>query len=620
MSDGGEAPGRPTGAPRPPRGAADIPRLGPLLCWAIVYANIGTSVYYVPGILYGEVGAAAPGFVLAAGLAFVLLAEKYAEISARYPNGGGVVAAAGEAFGTRAGALGGMLILVDYFITAAISAASGFAYLASLIPAVASWQAHLAVGGLLLLGLLNWVGIRESASASAVFGVAALAVLVALLGITAFQASEPQWQQVGNALLSAGEVPLADAAIGFAAAWLAFSGLESLAQISPAMALPRKRTARIAMALVVVALLATSPLLTAFATNAIDPARVDPDALQAELALAFGGPWLRGLVVITASGLLLFAANTAVVGSYHVFGALADGRFLPVALLSRSRRFGTPTIAIAAAVLLPAAVVAATRGHIETLGHLYAFGLLGAFTLSSLALDRVRIAEGRTDGIFALGVVATVGVAVAWLTSLVLRPTATAFGVSLTLAMLVLSLVYRRSFAGRAAGAAVPAEEAEQIAAEQPSAAQILTLAEAAELEAAFGPKTLVCLRGPNERLLEETATHLAGREEWSVVVLFIDEVPGLFVPRNTEPSREARQVLEEATAWFSGRGCTALPIWRLAHDAGDAIATAADRLGVEAVFVGTSQRGMLWHMLRGNVIGRLVARLPAKTRIVIVG
>ena len=30
--------------------------LGPLLCWAVVFADIGTSVYYVPGILYNTEG------------------------------------------------------------------------------------------------------------------------------------------------------------------------------------------------------------------------------------------------------------------------------------------------------------------------------------------------------------------------------------------------------------------------------------------------------------------------------------------------------------------------------------------------------------------------------------
>jgi nucleotide-binding universal stress UspA family protein len=78
--------------------------------------------------------------------------------------------------------------------------------------------------------------------------------------------------------------------------------------------------------------------------------------------------------------------------------------------------------------------------------------------------------------------------------------------------------------------------------------------------------------------------------------------------------------VLDESTRFFDARGVTALPIWRLSSDAGEAIARVAERLDVEAVFVGTSQRGTLWHMLRGNVVARLIARSPAKTRIVIVG
>src|SRR5881275_742845 len=54
-------------------------RLGPFLCWAVVFADIGTSIYYVPGILYGRVGNLAGFFVLLTMSAFVLLTLKYAE-------------------------------------------------------------------------------------------------------------------------------------------------------------------------------------------------------------------------------------------------------------------------------------------------------------------------------------------------------------------------------------------------------------------------------------------------------------------------------------------------------------------------------------------------------------
>ena len=69
-------------------------RLGPLLCWAVVFADIGTSVYYTPGILYRQVGAAAGLLVTLTMIVFLLLAVKYAEVSARFPEGGGVVTVA----------------------------------------------------------------------------------------------------------------------------------------------------------------------------------------------------------------------------------------------------------------------------------------------------------------------------------------------------------------------------------------------------------------------------------------------------------------------------------------------------------------------------------------------
>jgi nucleotide-binding universal stress UspA family protein len=128
-----------------------------------------------------------------------------------------------------------------------------------------------------------------------------------------------------------------------------------------------------------------------------------------------------------------------------------------------------------------------------------------------------------------------------------------------------------------------------------------------------------LCLRGRNERLLEEGLVHLRSQNEWEAALVFIEEVPASFLPRETEPSAEAREVLAEATDWLGERGVTALPIWRLANDAGDAIADAAGQLGAETVLVGASQRGALWRLLRGSVLARLVASAPPRTRVVVV-
>src|SRR5437763_15602912 len=88
--------------------------LGPLLCLAVVFADIGSSIYYVPGILYSTVGGLAGFFVLLTMVVFVLLSLKYAEVSQRFPEGGVVVSVAAQAISSWAGALGGMLILVSY--------------------------------------------------------------------------------------------------------------------------------------------------------------------------------------------------------------------------------------------------------------------------------------------------------------------------------------------------------------------------------------------------------------------------------------------------------------------------------------------------------------------------
>ncbi|HVS07456.1 MAG TPA: hypothetical protein VHK65_15015 [Candidatus Dormibacteraeota bacterium] len=82
--------------------------LGPLLCWGVVFADIGTSVYYTPGILFNQVGAHAALFVSMTLAVFILLTVKYAEVAARYPEGGGVVTVATRAIHPLAGALGGL--------------------------------------------------------------------------------------------------------------------------------------------------------------------------------------------------------------------------------------------------------------------------------------------------------------------------------------------------------------------------------------------------------------------------------------------------------------------------------------------------------------------------------
>ncbi|HEY1351463.1 MAG TPA: APC family permease [Ktedonobacteraceae bacterium] len=373
--------------------------LGPILCWAVVFADIGTSVYYVPGILYGTVGSLAGFFVFLTMTVFVLLTLKYAEVTHRFSQGGGVVTVAAQAMNHWVGAMGGMFILVDYFLTAAISCLSGIVYLSALFPALSPVYAlWITVGVLALLGLLNWVGISESAKVSMVGALIAFLSDIAILVTVFSHISFGEFFHIFGQMFAGHVLGPKEVLIGFAGSFLAFSGLESISQLSPVMKTPRKRVAGIALLIVVLTIGLTSPLLTMLSTILLPGAANDPaqsSYLISLLAGHSGGVFLQTAVSISAGALLIFAGNTAIIGAYHVFMALSRMEFFPGIILKRNKLRGTPHYSIALATGVPILVLVAVSGRVDILGDMYAFGLLGAFSLTCLGLDIVRWREQR---------------------------------------------------------------------------------------------------------------------------------------------------------------------------------------------------------------------------------
>ncbi|HEX6479193.1 MAG TPA: APC family permease [Ktedonobacteraceae bacterium] len=381
-------------------------KLGPFLCWAVVFADIGTSIYYVPGILYGTVGKLAGFFVLLTMIVFILLTFKYVEVTYRFPQGGGVVTVAARALNNWFGALGGMFILVDYFLTAAISSLSGMLYLSVVLPALGPQTKFLGLAitllitliVLVLLGILNWVGVSESARVSMVGAVIAFVSDLAILVTVFAHISFPQFLSLFPRMFSGKTLTPVTVLVGFAGSFLAFSGLESISQLSPVMKLPRRVVGRMALFLVILTVGLTSPLLTILSTLLLPKEAADP-VLSSQIISLLGGHWggvfLQTEVAISASALLVFASNTAIIGSYHVFLALSRMEFFPQFILKRNSLRGTPHYSIALATFIPILVLLAVRGNINILGDMYAFGLLGAFSLTCLGMDIVRYRQRR---------------------------------------------------------------------------------------------------------------------------------------------------------------------------------------------------------------------------------
>ena len=600
-------------------GGNDLRHLGWLLAWAVVYSDIGTSVYYVPGILYGEVGNLAAVFTALVTLGFVLLAAKYVEVSWRNPEGGGVVTVATKAFSPFVGAIGGILIIITYFLTAAISSVSAFHYIGSVVPAFEEHIALSASVGLVLLGMINIIGIRESATLSLYMAIAALAVNLVVIGFAATHFRPEQWSLLVEQAKAIRTLDTRSALAGFAGAWLAFSGIESISQLSPAMRLPIRKTALQAIIAVVATIMVISPLMTALAMAGLPPEvkAAQSERFVWELARTYGGPWLAWAVVFSASALLLFAANTAMIGGYHVFLALAQAEYLPRVLMVRSRTFGTPHVGIIFFTVVTILIVQQTAGALQLLGHLYAFGLLGAFTFTSAGLDVIRWREKQRGPAFWIGLLVTVMVALAWAVHVTSQAQATAIGGGLLLVGLVVAVGIRRDWVIRwlnkvpwiSAEAVRQIERAEDIV--ERRSREIVSLETAVEAALIEPSRTLVALRDANPRLIDEAVLRARGNGDTAIFLLGVTEWPGLFSGEQLQPERELLVALEDAADRVRSSGLTPIPVWRLSHNAAESIADAARRLKVNSVMVGVSQRSRLVHMLRGSVLKGLHRLLP---------
>jgi len=608
------------------RRGMQLRQLTATLAWAVVFCDIGTSVYYVPGILFHSVGNLAPLFVTLTTGAFILLSFKYIEITWRNPEGGGVVTIATKAFNPRWGCLGGMLITVDYFLTSAISTVSGFYYLSSVFGAMEPYIPELAALGLVLLALVNIIGIRESATLSLIMATTALIVNLGVITVVIWTVGLGGVYDIVAALPSPAELTPRAWLVGFGAAWLAFSGLESISQLSPTMLEPLKRTSTRAMIGVVVAIMVTSPLLTLLSIGIL-PAAVKETGSErfiSELGGLYGGWPATIAVVATATSLLIFAANTAIIGGYHVFIALARNGFLPKAVTRRNSQFGTPHVAIMIATGVPVLIVLWTQGQLIILGDMYAFGLLGAFVLDSVSLDVIRWRLGRRGPMFWVGILTTLMVVVAWVVNLFAKPLATyfgggvtAFGMAIAVGMqqgFFTELLYRIPLVNRLASRKI--EVTEKMVEDVKG---IVTLGQAVEVKTLYPSSTLIAVRGRNPWLVREAVTRAKGRGESTVYCIFVEERAGLFAgDAPTQPNDEGIQSLGSALNEAKRQGIELVPIWTVSHSAADAIARAADALDVNGVMVGVSRRSALYHLLRGHVVKGLSAKLPRDCHLIL--
>jgi amino acid transporter/nucleotide-binding universal stress UspA family protein len=593
-------------------------RIGWFLVWAVVFCDIGTSVYYVPGLLWNATGDRAGIFVLSTLVAFAFLCVKEVEVARRFSSGGGVVAVADKAFGPWWGCAGGQLIMVDFFLTVAISAASGVYYLDSVVH-LGGMVVPATLACLAVLAGLNIIGVKESAKVSTSLAVAAFAVNLVVIATALLRAPPEVLGRIPSEFLELSALTPGQALVGYAGAWLAFSGLESLSQLAPAMR-DLHETPRRGMIAVVASVLLTSPILTFLSVASLSPEvkAAESERFISELAAVWGGHGLQIAVVLSASALLLFAANTAILGNYHVQVALTRREFLPSGLAALSHRFQTPYRAILVCTIVPAAVLVAVQGDMTVLGGLYAFGLLGSFVLTSVGIDVLRWRDGERGVGFWLGVATSVAVVVAFVVNLVAKPSATLFGGGLAVVGMLIALGTRTGFFDQLVERIPRLTPPREVL--RGGELPFLTLEQARALPPEGAPGILVASRGATRKIFREACDRARTRGQSRVYLAYVDEVPGLFYPQLAAPTPEGLTVLDAGCAVIRELGLEPVPVWGLSHSAPATVVDMAESLGCDTVVIGATQRTVLWHALRGKFIQELLRLLPADIRLIVVG
>jgi amino acid transporter/nucleotide-binding universal stress UspA family protein len=433
---------------------------GPLL-----YGDWGTSRFYVLGLSFYFALFSSFWYILGVGVLVAAVGWAYTVVCRVYPDGGGVYSAARQV-SPLLSVIGALLLFADYAVTAALSAFDGMHYLGLESD---FWIKFSAIGSILVLGFINYIGPKRAGTFALVVAMATL-ILTLILVAFAIPHMGTGWHNIqpmsGN--LFHRWVTLANVV-------LALSGVEAIANMTGIMVQPVSRTSKQSIwpvlievvgfnLVLAIAMLALPGMLQARglaaptefrqpAANfqAADKAIADyrsthPDwdkasgqsAYQAQereilatsdppahsgqaeedmknkVVRVMGEIYVHhyfGVVCGIVFGLLLVSAvNTVIGGMMSVAYVMARDTELPH-FFTRLNLFGVPWIGLIPALLVPC-VLLLIFSTLETLADLYAIGVVGAIAINlTCCTINLKLSVRRWER-FCIGAIAAVMIAI----------------------------------------------------------------------------------------------------------------------------------------------------------------------------------------------------------------
>lgn len=391
---------------------------------AIVLSDLGSTAYYVGGIVEQAIGKSAPWFILGVMLFSYAVRALYIESSAMFVRAG-VYRVVKEAMGGTLAKLSVSALLFDYVLTGPISGVSAGLYIGGL------GNDLLARGGLslrvseplvatimaLFITMYFWwrntKGLHESSDdALRIMKTTTVMVVILILwcGLTLLEhgGALPPAPLPRNLNFSADAVgwlkgtvwPTITAVailVGFGHSILAMSGEESLAQVYREIERPKVKNLQRAGLVIFVYSLVFTALVSFFAT-AIIPDAVRPrfyNNLISGLAMHLVGPLplrllFQAFVVVVGFLILAGAVNTSIVGSNGVLNRVSEDGVLTDWFRKPHKRFGTTYRLINLVTALQVITILLSRGDVFLLGEAYAFGVIWSFAFNAVSVLVLR--------------------------------------------------------------------------------------------------------------------------------------------------------------------------------------------------------------------------------------
>ncbi|MGH3132075.1 MAG: APC family permease, partial [Gaiellaceae bacterium] len=393
--------------------ARKLPRLQRVLdapaLFSVAYGEIASSIYFALGVIALHALGFTPAVLLGVGGLFLLVSLSYAEGTTAIRETGGAATFVRKAFNDLAGFMTGWVLFLDYLIVIALSALSLPHYLGA---------------------ALGWDGLRDDpwdvvAAVAVIVGITivrlarrsrlyrfALVVAVVDLGTQLLLAG------LGFALLFSSDALTRGTELGSAPSWselafalplafLAYTGLETVANLAEETRRPGRDLPRSVFSAVVVVVFLYVAItfvgLSAFPVQGESTGLAEEwlraplmgivDELGAELPGWLGVP-VRVYVGLTGVLILAAAATTSMSGFGRLAYSLGEHGQLPRAFGRLHRRtLVAPQSLVAAAAIAIALLVGASLlrdDPVVSLASLFSFGILLAFSAAQLAVIRLR--------------------------------------------------------------------------------------------------------------------------------------------------------------------------------------------------------------------------------------